>query len=984
MIKTSVSSRQLNKEQLSAITYGDGPLLIIAGAGTGKTTVVTERIKHIISEGHAKAEEILALTFTEKAAREMEERVDVIMPYGYTSMWISTFHKFCDRILRLEALNIGLNPAYRLMTDTDAMMLFRTHLFEFHLAYFRPLGNPTKFIAGMLQHFSRLSDEDVNPDQYMDWVEKQKKVKKKRNEEEELELQKYDELARAYKTYQDIKAKEGLLDFGDLITQTLLLFRTRKNILSYYQKQFKYMLVDEFQDTNIAQNELVSLLAGSKQNITAVCDDDQSIYKFRGAAVSNVLAFRKHFPKSKLIVLSKNYRSAQAVLDASYQLIQFNNPDRLEVKEHINKKLIAERKIDGMWPKFIYMDRVENEAEEVVKTIKRHVEESEKTDTPYLWKDVAILVRANNHAEPFVRAMSRYGVPFQFLGPGQLFRQPEIKELIAYLSILQNFENNVGMFSVLSMEYFAITPRDIVAVSNFAKKQNISIFEACEVVSGFRSVSDELPALEDETKRKITDITTMLRKHIGLVTRESAGQILYYFLSDTGMMKNILNYDAPLDEQKANNISKFFSKLKTYETDHSDASVSAVLDWLELSMELGESPLANDSDWVHNNAVNILTVHGAKGLEFSIVFLVNLVGARFPTNARREQIPIPDALIKEELPVGDYHTEEERRLFYVGMTRAKDLLYMSAANYYGEGKREKKLSPFVYEVLGNSQLIATQPVVDQISLLDWKVSSADVPKGEVASPHLAVSYLSYSQIETFRLCPLHYKLRYMLNIPTPTSASLSFGTSMHNTMRDFYDMHARGDTMTKKTLLELLQKHWLRAGYENKQYEEEMKKRGEQYLNIYFDTQYKSKTKIITLEQPFMVPLMREGQSLKIGGKIDRIDEMSNGKIEIIDYKTGRMPSKREVDTNLQLSMYALAASEIRGAPFGIKPDDITLTLYFFDTNERISTQRTGEQLALEKIEILNIAKSIEASDFHCSANMLCKTCEYQLFCDTT
>lgn len=979
MIKTPTDTRKLNKEQLSAITYGDGPLLIIAGAGTGKTTVVTERIKHIISEGRAKASEILALTFTEKAAREMEERVDVIMPYGYTSMWISTFHKFCDRILRLEALNIGLNPAYRLMTDTDAMMLFRTHLFEFRLDYFRPLGNPTKFISGMLQHFSRLSDEDVNPEQYLEWVATQKKLNSKPEEEEILELQKYEELAHAYKTYNDIKIKEGLLDFGDLITQTLHLFRTRKNILSFYQKQFRYMLVDEFQDTNIAQNELVSLLAGSKQNITAVCDDDQSIYKFRGAAVSNVLAFRKHFPKSHLIVLSKNYRSTQAVLDASYQLIQFNNPDRLEVKEHINKKLVSERKQDGVWPKLIYTDRVENEAEETAKTIKRHIEKSEKTDSPYQWKDVAILVRANNHAEPFVRSLSRHGIPFQFLGPGQLFRQPEVKELIAYLSILQNFENNVAMFSVLSMEYFALVARDIVAVSNFAKKQNVSLFEACEIVAGFRAIEGDLPIIDETTRSKITELVVMMRKHIGLVSRESAGQILYYFLSDTGMMKSILNYDAPLDEQKANNISKFFSKLKTYETDHADAGVTAVLDWLELSMELGESPLANDSDWVHNNAVNILTVHGAKGLEFPIVFLVNLVGARFPTNARREQIPIPEALIKEELPEGDYHTEEERRLFYVGMTRAKDILYLTAANYYGDGKREKKLSPFVYEVLGGQQVIAVAPVVDQISLLDWK---KELPAVSQQLPPISVTYLSYSQIETFRLCPLHYKLRYMLNIPTPTSASLSFGTSIHNAMRDFYGQHAHGDTVTKKLLFDLLHKHWLTAGYESKRYEEEMKKRGEKYLSMYFETQFDPKTNIVTLEQPFMVPLSRDGQSLKIGGKIDRIDLLPNGKIEIIDYKTGRMPSKREVDANLQLSMYALAASEIPGAPFGIKPEDITLTLYFFDTNQRVSTQRTSDQLVLEKMEILNIAKAIETSDFHCSANMLCKTCEYQLFCD--
>src|SRR3972149_826354 len=198
MAKTPFKELQLNKEQKAAVEFGEGPLLIIAGAGTGKTTVVTERISHLISSGRAKPQEILALTFTEKAAREMEERVDVIMPYGYTQMWISTFHKFCDRVLRQEAIHIGLTPAYRLMTDADATMLLRKHLFSFDLDYFRPLGNPTKFIGGMIQHFSRLKDEDVSPEQYIHYVKNLKT-------DEPQEKQKLEELARCYKKYEDLK-----------------------------------------------------------------------------------------------------------------------------------------------------------------------------------------------------------------------------------------------------------------------------------------------------------------------------------------------------------------------------------------------------------------------------------------------------------------------------------------------------------------------------------------------------------------------------------------------------------------------------------------------------------------------------------------------------------------------------------------------------------------------------------------------------------
>ncbi len=978
MASVPVSGKTLNVEQQSAVLFGDGPLLIIAGAGTGKTTVVTERIKHLIASGKALPSEILALTFTEKAAKEMEERVDVIMPYGYTNMWISTFHKFCDRLLRQEAIHVGLNPAYKLMTDTDATMVFRNHLYDFQLQYFRPLGNPTKFIKGMLQHISRLQDEDISPDAYLKWVKEKKS--KVTGEEEELEVQKYEELAGCYKMYQDIKVREGLMDFGDLITRTLSLLRERKNILRFYQKQFKYVLVDEFQDTNIAQNELVVLLSGTKQNITAVCDDDQSIYKFRGAAVSNVLSFRKHFPKAKLIVLSQNYRSSQAILDASYQLIQNNNPDRLEVKEHINKKLTATRDTAAVWPTLIYVDRVENEADEVAKKIHTLVSSGDR-DASYEWKDIAILVRANNHAEPFVRAFIRHNIPYQFLGPGQLFRQPEIKDLIAYLQVIHNFEDSVALFRIYSMEYFAMNARDISAVTIFAKKQNMSLFEASEIIAG-TTVREGItpPNISQDTTAKITSLITMIHKHLGLVTQESAGQILFYFLSDTGMLKNILEYSAPIDEKIANNVSKFFSKLKTYETDHDDASVTAVLDWIELSMDLGESPLSGDTDWTTNNAVNILSVHGSKGLEFPVVFLVNMVSARFPTTERRETIPIPEELIKEDLPEGDYHLQEERRLCYVGMTRARDLLFFTGANYYGEGKREKKLSPFVHEVIRDTAIIPPHEQPEQISLLDWKKNEQKNSNESKASP-VTVTYLSYSQIETFRLCPLHYKLRYLLNIPTPPSASSSFGTSIHNALFDFYSLHAKGEKVTKAILLSLLDKRWKHEGYETKAREALLHKKGEEYLSQYYTDQYDKKTTVAALEQPFTVAVTHEGKSVKIGGKIDRIDVLPDGKIEIIDYKTGRMPSKREVDANLQLSIYALAASSIPGLPFGKRSEDILLSLYFFDTKTKVSTTRTEAQLESERAAIIGIAKQIEGSDFRCSGNILCKECEYRMFC---
>ncbi len=976
MSKISPDEIKLNPEQKEAVEYREGPLLIIAGAGTGKTTVITERIKHLIVKQLVKPVEILALTFTEKAAREMEERVDKAMPYGYTQMWISTFHSFCDRILRAEAINIGLSPTYRLLTEAGSIIFLKTHLFDFDLNYFRPLGNPNKFVGAMIRHFSRLKDEDITPSDYLTWINNQTIKIKKQNEADRLELEKYKELAQAYQKYEELKIKENVLDFADLISQTLELFRRRPNILQNYRQRFKYILVDEFQDTNIAQYELIKLLADprKKPNLTVVGDDNQSIYKFRGAAVSNILSFMKDYPKAKQVVLNRNYRCYQYLLDGAYKLIKHNDPDTLEAKLNISKKLISERKTDAnLHINWIRADRVENEADQVVKEIKKLVD-NEK----YHWKDFAILVRANNHAEPFVRTFQRMGFPYQFLGPGQLFRQPEVKELIAYLEVLHNFDNNNAFLKLINNDFFGIKARDLAALGNFAKRQNLSLFEAAEILTGLRNWEGNLPFVAEDTKTKLKPIMEILHRHFSLLKKETAGQILYYFLQDTGMLKNILEYKYPLDERKAANITKFFNKLKTYEIEHEDASVSAVLDYILMSMELGESPLATDIDWTDNDAVNILTVHSAKGLEFPVVFLVNLVGQRFPTTEKRELIPIPDELIKEELPQGDYHEEEERRLFYVGMTRARDRLYLTAANYYGEGKREKKISQFVVETLGKSAVEKIQVEAEaQLSLLDWHKTETVPTK----TSQLKINYLSYSRIEEFKICPLHYKLRYILNIePTPTAA-LSFGVSLHETLRQFYLKFLAGEKLQYQDLFEIYKSQWLHEGYTSKIYENLMYARGQKYLEEFFKKEFPPKNKPLVLEQPFNISLKRAREYLKIGGKIDRIDELAQGKIEIIDYKTGRVADEKKLMKNLQLAIYGLGATRLQEKPFGKKIEDVVLSLYYFESQEKLSLHLTDKDLQAAVEEIFRIKHEIENSDFLCTGSDMCQMCEYKLFC---
>ncbi len=375
----AIDLNYLNSAQKEAVTHNLGPAILIAGAGTGKTTVITQRIAYLIEKKHAKAEEILAVTFTEKAATEMAERVDKLLPLGYADLWISTFHGFCERVLKDYAIDIGISNDFKLLDGTASWMLVRENLDKFDLDYYAPLGSPTRFIHALLTHFSRLKDEVVYPKEYLKYAEDLHLDTDQAGdrEERELEVARVREVANAYHIYQQLLLENNALDFGDLINYTLKLFQKRPQVLKKFREQFKYILVDEFQDTNWAQYELIKILAEPKNNIMVVGDDDQAIYKFRGAAVSNILNFKKEYGKKRLasakasasaplalreIFLTDNYRSGQKILDTAYNFIQQNDPDRLEyqyrpqgdrpvggkkLKTPLNKKLKSHNQSKG-------------------------------------------------------------------------------------------------------------------------------------------------------------------------------------------------------------------------------------------------------------------------------------------------------------------------------------------------------------------------------------------------------------------------------------------------------------------------------------------------------------------------------------------------------------------------------------------------------------------------------------------------------------
>lgn len=968
------SNLNLDKNQLKAIKHKNGPLLIIAGAGTGKTTVVTERIRYLIVEKNTPPSNILALTFTEKAAFEMQERVDVLLPYGYTNLWIETFHAFCDRILRDEAHAIGLDTNYRLISQSESVLLLQQNIFNLGLKLFKPLGNPTKFLDALLTHFSRLKDEDISPNEYIHWVKTQNSPSRRQAGKlkiQNLEKRQYLELANAYKAYEKIKIKNSLMDFSDLISNTLLILRTRPNILKRYQKQFKYILVDEFQDTNYAQNELAIMLSGDDKNITVVADDDQSIYRFRGAAVSNVLQFKKTFRNAKIITLVNNYRSTQTILNASYLLIQHNNPNRLEIAENIDKRLISHTNTSEKEIGLIHEKKSEDEADTIAGTIK-------KLENVYDYKDIAILVRANNHAQAITTALQRHRIPYQFLGPGYLFKQEEIKDLISYLIFLTNPSDTVSLFRVLSMDIFNIPYVELIYLLNFAKKKNLTLFETL-----FES---NLKFLKLKTQEKLQNFKKMAEHHLGKSKKEAGGQILYYFLVDSKLFDTLQDAQSVKEERRVQNIAKFFDRIKNFEIERENSNIFTLVEWLTLMLSLGDSPTAADVDLGDRNAVNILTVHSSKGLEFKVVFLINLVSDRFPTRERAEKIPLPFGIIKEKLPKNtDFHLEEERRLFYVGMTRTKELLYFTAADYYGTGKRTKKISSFIYEALPKlKEQEKIQSNTEQLSLNQAlsvyeksKEKEEDLPAGRQERVPLKITHITYSNLQMFDICPLHYKAKVIFNLPTPIAFVQSFGISLHNTLYKFYKRVLEGDKPTLSDLKKILKTEWINDGYVNKKHEKERLFQGIAVLEKFYKTECNPPIKPLGIELPFSFMLEN---GVKVSGKIDRVDKKGKG-IEIIDYKTGEDNPKASKAHELQLAIYALAATKVKDELLSRAPKDITLTLYFLEGNTKKSMYFTKEDLKKFEDELIEKVTEIENSDFKCSGNILCKTCEFKMLC---
>ncbi|MFQ5824117.1 MAG: ATP-dependent helicase [bacterium] len=959
----------LNLEQQEAVQHDQGPLLIVAGAGTGKTKVITHRIAYLIASKKAKPDEILALTFTDKAATEMEERVDLLLPYGFAAVWISTFHAFGDRILREYALDLGMTTDFQVLSRPEQIIFFKERLFDFPLNYYRPLGNPDKFIDSIIGLFSRAKDEDVTPEEYLSHAETLKAQTETEPENQELaELTAQQmELAQTYFKYQEQLAAQGKMDFGDQITLVVKLFREHPLALKQIQDRFKYILVDEFQDTNYAQFQLVRLLAQHHQNITVVADDDQSIYKFRGAAISNILNFTKVYPKAKLVVLTQNYRSTQVILDAAYKLISHNNPDRLEVKNKINKKLLAQIPGEKV-VEHLHYDTLTSEAEGVAKLIQEKVNAG-----VYRYKEFAILVRANNDADRFLRTLHYYGVPFHFTGNRGLYQREEIRLLIAFLRAMSNFKDYISLYHLAISDVYRFPMQDITLCLNVADRKNRTLYHVLNHLEYY----PELEELSPESLVTLRKLLADLDKFLKLSRSEPTYVVLYRFLKDSGYLEQLTAEDSIESELKIQNLAKFFNLVRNYSEITGKDRIHEFIKHLDALIEAGDDPSTAEAD-TDEDAVNILTYHKAKGLEFPVVFMVSLVHQKFPTRRRSEPLDLPDELIKDLLPAGDFHLQEERRLFYVGMTRAQKELYFTSARDYG-GSRPRKISQFVLEALDkprtDDQYTKTSPLeaIERFAPMTNESSQApgQIPDNEVIS-------LSHYQIDDYLTCPLKYKYVHILKVPILLHHTVIYGRAIHEAVKEYHRRKMSGREVTVEDLIKVFEKNWINEGFLTREHEEERLRAGREALARFYEEQEASEWKPTYIEKDFSFLL----ENNRIVGRWDRVD-IRNGDVYIVDFKSSEVQTQDAADKrtkdSLQLYIYALAYQKTEGQM--VK----AVELHFIDTGLVGRTEVTEKRIAKFIEKIKEAAKGIRFRDYTPKPNlMVCKYCAFSEVCPAT
>ncbi len=958
----------LTEEQREAVTHGTGPLLVLAGVGTGKTTVIARRIAYLIAQGFVKRpSQLLVFTFSNQAAEEMLDRAFEWIRYAALDAWVATYHSVCERILRENAPLAHLPPDFKVLDEWGQRLFLLDHLTELPWRTFRvqALRRPLSLLTPVLDHIGRAKDEALTPADYLRWWEDHKEALPP----DQREL--YRELAEIYQAYQELLAQEGLVDFGDLILRAIALLEGHPSLLAEYHQRFPFVLADEFQDTSRAELRLVTLLAGHG-NVTAVGDDDQAIYGFRGVPWDNLLSFLKAFPAAKVVVLTRNFRSTQGILDCAMRLIRHNayRLEALSIRGEIPHSITKELRSPfgpGLAPVHRHFPSVTEEAAFVAQKAK----EFQAQGVPY--REMAVLYRNRYRPDPYLRALSEEGVPWVLTGGFRagLFDQEEIKLILSFLRALADPRDDQSLYHLLGSPIYRLDGGELARLTGLAQSTHRPLRQLLAEAVNQGELSPEALAT---ARKALAD----LEYCENLARSSPTGQVLYAFLVErTGYLAKLAREVSYPSQRALENIAHFFEEVvRRFEEVARYDRVPWFVRYVDELRELGWNPRVGEAE-PGLDAVQVMTFHQAKGREFEVVFLTGLVEDFFPGRLQRPALPLPRDLVPEDLPLDVAHLEEQRRLFYVGMTRARRHLFLLSSDDYrlpGEEprKRPAKISRFVVEALGEEQLSARAPETPPL----FRIARAAHPISPPPPRKIEIPLqLSFRQVDDWLTCPLKYKYVHVLRVPIRLHPVVILGNAVHQAIRTYNLERKQGHLLPFSELLAVFQRAWRSEGFRSAAQEEELRRHGEEALRCFYEYEQKEGARPTFVEQYFA---FGEGD-VKVIGYWDRVDRRRDGAV-IIDYKTSEAKEEaadRRAQESLQLAIYALAYERA----FGERPRGLELR---FLTPEVVvgRAEPTDKMLKTAWDAIQEAAEGIRREDFRPKPSfMACGPCAYRTIC---
>ncbi|MBV9574888.1 MAG: ATP-dependent helicase [Acidobacteriales bacterium] len=955
--------------QREAIEHVHGPMLVTAGAGTGKTTVLTHRIARLVRESYARPEQILALTYTVNSAQKMRDAVrDKLRGVDLSGLHTSTFHDYCNSLLRKSG------KGFEVVDDKELWVFLRRQIRELKLNYFCRAANVGEFLDDLLNFHRRCQDELVSPEKYAAYVEQLKRgevpvsrVGKDCDDlDEETLAGRCEEIAHVFTTVEKMLREEGLGTFGHMIVRAHDLLYSDKKVLEGERSRFRFILIDEFQDANFAQIRILQQLAGPDRNVFAVGDPDQAIYKFRGASSEAFRMFQRHFPGTKVVVLDRNRRSTTPILQCAYAVIA-QNPSNFATGEDSpgtseRSPLISTRDCDliaaGETPEMnpvegVILAQKQTECADVVWTLLQ-----KKKQLRCAWKDFAVLYRLHSHCSDLPAELAEHNIPFAIENM-DLLETPEVRDLLACLKSVVSPGDGVSLFRIAALPQFILDPEKLRAAVRAVPRdsQATGLFAVLHEVEGGRAVLETLQRAKDEIS------------HAGAKGRHALEIMVRHFALD--------RFSEPL-AAFLNFVSAWEGKATT-----KTKELNELLEYLEYFREArGEVPMPSRQD---EDAVSLMTAHGAKGLEFDHVFILRANKPSFPYQFREPLIELPAELRDPDSMAQDenktLHEQEERRLFYVAMTRARDSLSMYVSK--GKAKGEVCAPGFLRELTNNPELgryfrfrDARAFQTDMFGQGTSAPSSSRVVDWVLMPPGSDLgARLSASAIQTYETCPLRFKLEREWRISSEVAAAMHYGAAMHEILRTYYDSVRFERPMPEDALMALLESKLMDAPIPDRYQYELYARQGREQLQGFLNAcRQRSAPNVEHTEEAFEVKI----NGITVAGRVDRIDRIDSERVAIIDYKTGRPQSQDDAEKSLQLSIYALAARE----KWGYRVD--RLEFYNLASNVAVITRRSEAQLCKASVRVEQAAKKIVQGEFEPKAGFHCKFCPYQSLCPAT